>query len=96
MRVEGGLEAMHLGDVGNQFGARACWESAGRRRYKLLAPEVRSFFQGARGEEKRCVAACGESKVENLGTGLREKRGGVFVHRCGEQCEINCAAGAGD
>src|SRR6266404_1343961 len=96
LRVEGGLEAMHLGGTGNQFGARVCWEPTGSLCGNLLAPEARSFLQGARGEEKRCVAACGENKIENLGDGLRETRGGVFVCRCWEQCEIDCAAGAGD
>ena len=96
LRVKGGLEAAHLGDAGNQFGARVCWKPAGSGRYKLLAPEAGALLQGRRGEGKRCVAARGENKIENAGDGLRETRGGVFVHRCWEQCEIDCAAGAGD
>ena len=42
------------------------------------------------------MAACGENKNENLGDGLDETRGGVFVYRFWEQTEIDCAAGAGD
>ena len=66
MRVKGGLEAAHLGDAGNQFGARVCWKPAGSGRYKLLAPEAGALLQGRRGEGKRCVAA--------RGCGLRLRR----------------------
>src|SRR5882672_1973761 len=66
-----------------EAGATSCW----------LRRLVRCFRAGG---AKRCVAARGENKIENAGDGLRETRGGIFVDRCWEQCEIDCAAGAGD
>src|ERR1700730_9430042 len=61
----------------------------------MTGRDTKSALECWRGEEKCGVAAGGKNRIENLGSGLDEARGGLSVCGWRGQGEINCADGAG-
>src|SRR5258708_3057339 len=61
----------------------------------MTVRDAKSTLECWRSEEKCGVAAGGKNRIENLGSGLDEARGGLSVFGLREQGKINCAAGTG-